>query len=191
MATNLAPGQTIGGHFKLLKRLGSGGFGETFLSQDVHLPDCPYRVVKRLQPRNPDPEMHSLALRLFDNEAQMLYRLGSHDRIPQLFAHFPEGDDFFLVQEYIEGVDLSKEILRSQKLPPAQVATVYTQVKKLCTQVVKPLQYKVFIDIYLFSIVQGLLRMPNEKSRFQEPKISQFSVKPNWVDLCVHGRPKW
>ena len=82
MATNLGPGQVIGGHFKLIDRLGSGGFGETFLCQDIHLPDCPHRVVKRLKPRNPAPEMHSLALRLFDNEAQMLYRLGSHDRIP-------------------------------------------------------------------------------------------------------------
>ena len=66
---------------------------------------------------------------------------------------------------------------------------MYTQVKKLCTQVVKPLQYKVFIDIYLFSIVQGLLRMPNEKSRFQEPKISQFSVKPNLGGLVCTRQP--
>lgn len=124
MATNLAPGQVIGGHFKLLKRLGSGGFGETFLCRDVHLPDSPYRVVKRLKPRNPAPEMHNLALRLFDNEAQMLYRLGSHDRIPQLFAHFSEEDDFFLVQEYVEGVDLSQEMLPNQKLPPSQVIDI-------------------------------------------------------------------
>jgi serine/threonine-protein kinase len=41
----------------------------------------------------------------------MLYELGrSHDQIPKLFAHFAENQEFYLVQEYIKGHDLTHEI---------------------------------------------------------------------------------
>ncbi|HEY9882857.1 MAG TPA: tetratricopeptide repeat protein, partial [Thermosynechococcaceae cyanobacterium] len=48
--------------------------------------------------------------RLFDSEAEALYALGNHEQIPRLFAHFGEGQDFYLVQEFIKGEVLSREL---------------------------------------------------------------------------------
>jgi serine/threonine protein kinase len=100
----------LGGRYQIIDSLGRGGFGETYLAQDTHLPDRPQRVVKRLQPQSKEPAVWQVAKRLFDQEAKVLYGLGNNDKIPQLFAHFEEDGDFYLVQEYIPGDDLSKEI---------------------------------------------------------------------------------
>ncbi|MBD2175511.1 serine/threonine protein kinase [Pseudanabaena sp. FACHB-1998] len=111
---SLTEGQLVGGHYKVMARLGGGGFGETYLSEDLHLPDHPLRVIKRLSPRIQEENVLQLSRRLFETEAQVLYRLGTHPQIPQLFAHFEELSEFYLVQEYIDGNDLSHELLRGK-----------------------------------------------------------------------------
>ncbi len=111
---SLTTGQIVGGHYEVTSRLGGGGFGETYLSRDLHLPDRPTRVIKRLSPHIQEASVLQLSRRLFETEAQVLYRLGTHPQIPQLFAHFEELSEFYLVQEYIDGKDLSHELLRGK-----------------------------------------------------------------------------
>lgn len=106
-------GQTLRGRYHIIRQLKSGGFGETYLAEDRDLPGNPLCVVKQLKPKDPDPLVLQTARRLFEREAQVLYRLGNHDRIPQIFAHFEENQEFYLVQEFIEGDDLSVEFLNS------------------------------------------------------------------------------
>ncbi|WP_434684583.1 protein kinase domain-containing protein [Pseudanabaena minima] len=111
---SLTTGQIVGGHYEVTTRLGGGGFGETYLSRDLHLPDRPIRVIKRLSPHIKEKSVLQLSRRLFETEAQVLYRLGTHPQIPQLFAHFEELSEFYLVQEYIDGKDLSHELPRGK-----------------------------------------------------------------------------
>ena len=115
---NLGLGQTIGGRYKIISQLGQGGFGRTFVAQDQHLPNNQQCVVKQLKPQATDPFTLETARRLFDSEAKVLHRLGNHDQIPQLFAYFEENQEFYLVQELIEGDDLSKEL--TPPTPPDQ-----------------------------------------------------------------------
>ncbi|MBW4496149.1 MAG: tetratricopeptide repeat protein [Oscillatoria princeps RMCB-10] len=103
-------GKVIGGHYKIISHCGAGAFGQTYLAQDSHLPDSPKCVVKQLQPQSTDPLTLQVARRLFDTEAQTLYKLGNHPQIPRLLAHFEENNDFYLVQEFILGEDLTKEM---------------------------------------------------------------------------------
>lgn len=58
-------GKTIGGHYYIISSVGKGGFGETYLVQDEHLPDKPPRVVKRFKPQSNDPFLLQEAKRLF------------------------------------------------------------------------------------------------------------------------------
>ncbi len=103
-------GKTLRSRYKIIKQLRSGGFGDTYLAEDGDLPDHLQCVVKHLKP-NPDPAVLHLARRIFSTEAQVLYKLGNEcDQIPRLLAHFEENGEFYLVQEFVDGHDLSQEL---------------------------------------------------------------------------------
>lgn len=109
-------GKTLRNRYKIIKLLGSGGFGDTYLAVDGDLPGLPQCVVKHLKPKDPNPAVLPIAKSLFEREAQVLYRLGTEsNQIPKLFAHFEENGEFYLVEEFVDGHDLSAEI--TQGLP--------------------------------------------------------------------------
>ena len=109
-------GRTLRNHYQIIKDLGQGGFGDTYLAKDLDLPGHPQCVVKHLKPKDPNPDHLLIAKGLFDKEAQTLYKLGKlHDQIPSLSAHFEENGEFYLVQDFIEGHDLTKELIIGKK----------------------------------------------------------------------------
>lgn len=114
-------GQILGGRYKIISSLGGGAFGQTYIAQDLQLPDLPRCVVKQLKPQAKDELTLKTARRLFDTEATVLHRLGSHDQIPRLLAHFEEQQEFYLVQDCIEGEPLSQEIQPGKQLSEASV----------------------------------------------------------------------
>jgi serine/threonine protein kinase, bacterial len=97
--------------YQVLKSIGSGGFGETFLAEDTQMPSGRRCVVKKLHPVSHHPQIYPLIKERFQREATILEDLGSHcDRIPTLYAYFEENNDFYLVQELIEGMTLTDTI---------------------------------------------------------------------------------
>ncbi|AKG22036.1 serine/threonine-protein kinase [Calothrix sp. 336/3] len=103
-------GQLLDGRYKIIKVLGAGGFGQTFIAEDTKLYNTQC-VVKQLKPQSADSMTLQIARRLFESEAQLLHKLGSHDQIPRLLAHFEENREFFLVQEFIDGHPLNQELI--------------------------------------------------------------------------------
>ncbi|MGB7444206.1 MAG: tetratricopeptide repeat protein [Coleofasciculaceae cyanobacterium] len=128
---NLGLRQTVGGRYRIISQLGQGGFGQTFLAQDQHLPGNQQCVVKQLKPQATDPLTLQTARRLFDTEAQVLYRLGVHEQIPRLFAYFEENQEFYLVQELIEGEDLTHELIAGKKLDEKQTISLLKEILEI------------------------------------------------------------
>ncbi|MEC4819059.1 MAG: serine/threonine-protein kinase, partial [Scytonema sp. PMC 1069.18] len=124
-------GSTLVGRYQIMSHLGGGGFGETFVACDTQLPGTPQCVVKKLKPQAKDPVSLETARRLFDTEAQVLYKLGTHDRIPQLLAYFEENEEFYLVQEFIEGHNFSQEIIPGQALSQDQVIVLLEEILEI------------------------------------------------------------
>ena len=102
-------GKTLLKRYKIIEEIGGGGFGHTYKAIDTAFPGRPHRVVKHLSPKNKDSEALKTAERLFETEANALSRMGKNECIPELFAHFEEDGEFYLVQELVEGHNLSRE----------------------------------------------------------------------------------
>jgi len=99
----------IARRYEVIKNVGSGGFGETFLAKDTQMPSGKQVVVKRLKPVNENNISMTLIQGLFEREAKVLEELGQNSsQIPSLYAYFVEDDQFYLVQEYIEGKSLAE-----------------------------------------------------------------------------------
>lgn len=122
---------TLGGRYQVLRQLGSGGFSQTFLAADLHLPTQPRCVLKQLQVQGQGANTLALARRLFEAEAQVLYQLGSHPQIPTLLAYFEEGDDVYLAQEYIEGSRLSRQMESGKSWSETRVVLLLQEVLEI------------------------------------------------------------
>ncbi|MEM8717457.1 MAG: serine/threonine-protein kinase, partial [Cyanobacteria bacterium P01_G01_bin.4] len=95
----------LGDRYKVVRELGRGGFGQTYLAENLsrHHELC---VVKEFVPRLEDKAMVEKAKALFSREANVLYQL-NHKQIPEfhelLEVETADSGRLFLVQEYVEG----------------------------------------------------------------------------------------
>ncbi len=102
--------QLLRGHYRVTRVLSDeGGFGRTYLAEDVDKLNerC---VVKQLAPKVQGTWALNKAIELFKEEAKRLQELGRHSQIPTLLAYFEQDNYLYLVQEYIDGQNLFKEL---------------------------------------------------------------------------------
>ncbi|MEB3180268.1 MAG: protein kinase [Nostocaceae cyanobacterium] len=122
------------GHYRITKLLSDeGGFGRTYLAEDLDKLDelC---VVKQLAPKVQGTWAIKKAVELFKEEAKRLQELGEHPQIPTLLAYFEEDNYLYLVQQFINGENLFKELEKLGKFSE-------TQIRELLLDLLPVLQY--------------------------------------------------
>lgn len=130
-------GIMVRGRFQIVRLVGKGGFGTTYLVRDH---DCfaEERILKELSPHpfsETDEDEHSkiTAERLFQREAKMLLSL-QNPGIPKLHAYFTSNSYSYLVQDWIPGKTLSEELkLRSETFTEAEVCNVLMELADILT----------------------------------------------------------
>ncbi|MBD2740640.1 serine/threonine-protein kinase [Coleofasciculus sp. FACHB-1120] len=127
----IIPGTIINKRYEIIKELGKGGFGTTYLVKDTRRfgSKC---ALKHLNPD--DPVNFVIAKKLFEREAQTLLKLNEpprHDQIALFFDYFDENQEFYLVQEYIEGHPLIEELPVGKKLDENKVVCFLEDVLKI------------------------------------------------------------
>jgi serine/threonine protein kinase len=180
--------------YRVLKILGRGGFGVTYLAQNALLPGEPYCVIKQLSPKTQNNLAMERAKVRFRREARALANLGSHSQIPQLLDYFTVNEEFYLVQDYIHGETLSQEVRRQGRQTEAQVKYFlreiipvirFTHRNRMIHRDIKPPniirserdRHLVLID---FGAVREFLTDPGDSSNFQAPA-TQFVGTPGFA----------
>jgi serine/threonine protein kinase len=128
----------LSGKYIPIEQLGSGAFGITFVAVDINIKGrrC---IVKQLRPTTIlKPEQISKIKTLFEREAQSLDLLSEIPKIPTLFDYFivkdtdphsnTEQELYYLVQQYIDGEDLTAPIGRGERYSSAQIVTFLYQI---------------------------------------------------------------
>lgn len=119
----LRDGTVLNDRYRIIKQIGRGGFGRTYLAEDTQR----YRelcVLKEFAPQVESDRDLRKAEELFEREAGILYQL-RHDRIPRFEAllrtRLEDKKALFLVQEYIEGQTYWEILKKQGKLTVAEV----------------------------------------------------------------------
>jgi len=107
--------------YRAIKPLGQGGFGRTFLAVDEDKPSKPPCVIKQFYPQAQGTNTVKKAVELFNQEAVQLDELGKHPQIPELLAYFTQDDRQYLVQEFINGLNLAQELAQNGALSETQI----------------------------------------------------------------------
>ncbi|NES22503.1 MAG: protein kinase [Symploca sp. SIO3E6] len=108
--------------YRAIRLIATGGFGRTLLAEDEYKPSKPRCVIKQFYPQGQN-NAHKAA-DLFQQEAVRLEQLGKHPQIPELLAHFEQDNHQYIVQEFIDGQNLTQELAETGAFPEEQIRSL-------------------------------------------------------------------
>ncbi|MBK07487.1 MAG: hypothetical protein CL932_22295 [Deltaproteobacteria bacterium] len=151
------------GNFKILEKIGEGGFGAVYKAEQVHLQQ--FFAVKLLRTMNANAE----TIERFKREAKALAKI-RHENVVQLadFGLLPDSG-FYLVMEYAEGKTLKELLASQQKLPLARILPIIEQVCSV-------LEYVHQLGICHRDLKPDNILLVSEENRSEQVKVIDFGI---------------
>lgn len=119
---NLSTGYVLNNRYRIVKRIGGGGFGDIYRTWDLNLGRA-CAVKENL-------ETSQAAQQQFEQEAMFLAQL-SHPNLPRVTDHFTiPGQGQYLVMDFIEGQDLQEQL---DQIGVLQVDQVLEWIDQVCS----------------------------------------------------------
>ena len=111
MSANMSPeGMILGGRYRIIKLIGSGGMADVYLAADLSSGmNVAIKILKQEFATNVE------FIKRFDTEAKAASSL-SHANIVHVFGVGQEGNIRYMVQEYVEGITVKDMILQNGHL---------------------------------------------------------------------------
>ena len=169
----------LNNRYRIIQALGTGGFGETFLVEDTHMPSCRRCVLKQLKPVANNPQIAEFVQRRFEREAAILEQLGAENgQIPKLYAYFTEAGRFYLVQELISGKTLFEKVQQQGFLDEIAV-------KQFLVDILPVLEY-----IHSNGVIHRDIKPSNIIFRQQDgkPVLIDFGIAKEIMNAAVNAR---
>lgn len=120
--------QLLNGRYQLIQILGTNTLGHTYLVEDTQASESPRRVIRHMQLPSKNPRTLKFVITVLKKKAESLGKLSSYNRAPKILASFEEDNNFYLVEEFIEGRSLEEEIQPGQMLSPHEVITLVEEI---------------------------------------------------------------
>lgn len=140
VSNSIQPGRVLGDRYAIVRQIGQGGFGRTYLAEDVNR----FRelcVLKEFSPQVQTAYVLQKAEELFQREASVLYKL-QHPQIPRFRENFRinlDGKEYlFLVQDYVEGQTYSSLLNTRQQ---QGLRFTEAEIRQLLQQILPVLEY--------------------------------------------------
>ena len=166
----LAPGETVpeSGQYRIESIIGGGAFALVYRAtrdNGVKVAIKEFRIPT--DPRQKEDFQH-----LFEQEREVLQRMGSHPGVPGYLDTFQFDGRNYLVQEYVEGRSLADILGRGERLPETQIivwalklceAAVYLHEHGIIHHDLKPENIKITAAQSLAILDMGSAHVPGDR----------------------------
>jgi serine/threonine protein kinase len=120
--------QLIGSRYQIVKKLGGGGQKSVYLAEDLRLNRRQCALAEMVDSFD-DAQERQRAIADFEHEADMLASLRD-EHIPQIYDKFSEGQNHYLVMEFVDGNTLEAKLREASGsiLPELEVVDIALQI---------------------------------------------------------------
>ncbi|MEG4322107.1 MULTISPECIES: tetratricopeptide repeat protein [unclassified Microcoleus] len=121
-------GQLLDRRYRIIKVTDSSEVGKTYIAADTHRPGYPQCTVREMRLPGTSSQTPELVKIIFQRNAEIIEKLGKHDKIPELLAYFEENQSLYLIEEFIAGQPLSQELIPGEPWAEDQVIALLSSI---------------------------------------------------------------